>query len=83
MAMFVFLTPNVESNKDTWDVVNWEISAAYTRRKPIYVFAQKGVSVPLMVKYITVYAHYDPLSQQPLNEMANKVQGIAHAYKKV
>jgi len=29
MAMFVFLTPNVESNKDTWDVVNWEISAAY------------------------------------------------------
>jgi len=34
-----------------------------------------------MVKYITVYAHYDPLSQQSLNEMANKVQGIAHAWK--
>jgi len=81
VAMFVFLTPNVENSKDTWDVVNWEISAAYTYKKPIYVFAEKGVNVPFMVNYITVYARYDPLSQQSLNEMVDKVQGLANTFR--
>ena len=81
VAMIVFLTPNVANNKDTWDVVNWEISAAYAKKKPIYVFAEKGVDIPLMVNYVTVYARYDPLNQKSLREMVNKVQEIASAFK--
>lgn len=84
-AMFVFWTSNVANNKETRDVVNWEISAAYHKkpRKPIYVFAEKGVDVPLLVSYTTVYATYDPLNQQTLNKMVAKVQDIASAFKEV
>lgn len=49
VAMFVFLTPNVADNKDTRDVVNWEIATAHAMGKPIYVFRENGVEVPLMV----------------------------------
>ena len=86
-AMFVFWTSNVADNKETRDVVNWEISAAYHKkpRKPIYVFAERGVDVPLMVNYTTVYATYDPLNQESLNEMVKRVQerarSIASAFK--
>lgn len=83
VAMFAFLTPNVANDKNTRDVVNWEISAAYHQqpKKPIYVFVEKGVEVPLMLNYITVYATYDPFSQESLNKMVSKVQGIASALK--
>lgn len=80
-AMFVFLTHNVANLKDTRDVVNWEISAAYAKKKPIYVFAEKGVDVPLMVNYITVYATYDPLNQESLDKMVVRVQELASAFK--
>lgn len=83
VAMFVFWSSNVANNKDTRDIVNWEISAAYHKkpRKPIYVFAEKGVDVPLMVSYTTVYATYDPLSQETLDKMVARVQQIASAFK--
>lgn len=83
VAMFAFLTPNVANDTNTRDVVNWEISAAYHQRpkKPIYVFVENGVEVPLMLNYITVYAKYDPFNQESLNEMASRVQGIASAFK--
>lgn len=81
VAMFVFLTPNVADNKDTRDVVNWEIATAHAMGKPIYVFRENGVEVPLIVNYITTYFTYDPLDQNTLNEMVNKVQEIASAFK--
>lgn len=34
-----------------------------------------------MVNYITTYFTYDPLDQNTLNEMVNKVQEIASAFK--
>ena len=82
-AVFVFWTSNVANNQDTRDVVNWEISAAYHKkpRKPIYVFAEKGVPVPMMINYITVYATYDPLNQETLDKMVTRVQEIASAFK--
>jgi len=80
-AMFAFLTPNVANNKNTRDVVNWEISAAYAKKKPIYVFVEKGVEVPLMINYITVYATYDPFDQETLNKMSARVQQIASGFK--
>ena len=82
-AVFVFWTSNVANNQKTRDIVNWEISAAYHKkpRKPIYVFAEKGVPVPMMMDYITVYATYDPLNQETLNEMVKKVQQLGSAFK--
>ena len=82
-AVFVFWTSNVANHQDTRDVVNWEISAAYHKkpRKPIYVFAEKDVPVPKMVKYVTVYATYDPINQETLSAMVKRVQEIASAFK--
>jgi hypothetical protein len=81
-AMFAFLTPNVENNKDTWDIVNWEISSAYAKKKPVYVFVEKGVNVPIMVNYTVVYATYDPFDQQSLNKMIARVKEIGSALKR-
>lgn len=82
-AVFVFWTKNVADNQSTRDVVNWEISAAYhmNPKKPIYVFAEAGVSVPEMVKYVTVYATFDPSIQQTLSAMMAKVWSSAALVK--
>lgn len=81
-AMFVFLTHNIVSVKDTRDIVNWEISSAYAKKKPIYVFTEKGVDIPLLLNHISVYATFDLLNQESLNKMVKKVQQIAKAFKK-
>ncbi|MFB0504709.1 MAG: TIR domain-containing protein [Candidatus Bathyarchaeia archaeon] len=83
VAMFAFLTPNVAEDRRTRDVVNWEISSAYAKRKPIYVFAEKGVNIPLMINYITVYATYDPMDQESLDRMTDRVRQIADEFKKI
>ena len=80
-AMFVFLTPNVADNENTRDIVNWEIAQAYTLKKPVYVFREKGVEVPLMINYITVYHTYDPLNKDSLNEMSDRLGQLAYAFK--
>jgi len=80
-AMFVFLTHNVADNKNTRDTVNWEISQAYALKKPVYVFREKGVEVPLMISQITVYCTYDPFNEDSLKEMSEKTEKIASALK--
>lgn len=80
-AMFVFLTPNVANNVTTRDIVLWEIAQAYTLKRPVYVFREKGVEVPLIIKYITVYHTYDPLNKDSLNEMSDRLGQIAYAFK--
>ena len=80
-AMFAFLTPNVEKNKNTRDVVNWEISSAYAKKKPIYVFRERGVEVPFMVNYTTTYSTYDPINKLSLKKMFGRVQNIATTLK--
>jgi hypothetical protein len=80
--MFAFLTPNVENNKDTWDIVNWEISSAYAKKKPVYVFVEKRVNVPIMVNYTVVYATYDSFDQQSLNKMVARAKEIGSALKR-
>lgn len=81
VAMVVILTSNVANTKETRDVVNWEISSAYAKKRPIYVFAEEGVDIPLMLNYITVYAKYDPLSQESLNSVVAKIHDIASVLK--
>jgi len=80
-AMFVFLTKNVMMLRDTWDIINWEIATAYAYKKPVYVFREKGVEVPLMIKYITVYFTYDPFDQKSLNETLLHAKSIASNLK--
>jgi len=82
-AVFVFWTKTVADNQSTRDVVNWEISAAYhmNPKKQIYVFAEAGVSVPEMVKYVTVYATFDPSIKQTLSGMMQKVLDSATTVK--
>ena len=69
------------NTKETRDVVNWEISSAYAKKKPIYVFAEEGVDIPLMLNYITVYAKFNPLSQESLDSIVAKIHSIATTLK--
>jgi hypothetical protein len=80
-AIIVVLSSNVCNIQQTRDVVNWEISSAYAKKKQIYVFAETGVDIPLMVSHITVYARYDPLSPESLNDIANKIHELSYKIK--
>jgi hypothetical protein len=71
-AMIVIWSSNVVNKKER-DVVNWEISSAFARKKPIYVFTEKGVEIPFLLSQITVYARYDPLDPQSLKNCVNRI----------
>ena len=81
VAMIVILSSDVAETKKTRDIVNWEISSAYAKKRPIYVFAEEGVDIPLMLNYITVYARYNPKNQASLNEISGKIHNIASQLK--
>lgn len=77
VAVFVILSKNVCEIKQTRDVVNWEIASAYAKKKEIFVFAEEGVEIPLMLNYISVYARYDPLSEESLNKIVKRIHELS------
>jgi hypothetical protein len=80
-AVFVFLTKNCSTIQSTRDVINWEISAAHAYKKPIYVFKEKGVEIPIMLNYLSCYSEFDPVNQESLDTLVKKVQEKAFALK--
>lgn len=81
VALLAILTPNVMNARETWDTVNWEIATARAYKRPVYVFREKGVDVPIMVNYTTVYLTYDPMSQESLKEAMQRVAAIGSRLK--
>ncbi len=77
-VIIAILTNNVTDIIQTRDIVNWEISAAYHQipKKPVYVFREKGVEVPLMIEYITDYFTFDPLDEETLRKAIDKIHQI-------
>ncbi|MBA7635684.1 hypothetical protein ES703_43288 [subsurface metagenome] len=82
-ALFVFWTRNVAENRTTSESVIWEVSSAQQARKRIYVFREKGVDVPMLVSYITDYFGFDPLSQDDLDTMNERMNVVANRLKRI
>ena len=59
-ALFLFLTPNVMDSHHTRSWVTYELSAAHTLKKKVFVFEQLNKQVPFPVPYLTHYFLYDP-----------------------
>ena len=75
-AVFAIFTKNVAFTQRTRDSVTWEIATAHTYKKSVYVFCEKGVEVPLTIKDFTDYYTFDPLDQETLNQVMQKVYKI-------
>jgi len=81
-AVVVVFTRNVANIQQTRDVVNWEVATAHAYKRPVYVFREKGVEVPLMINYITDYFTFDPLDQHTLKRALQRVYNIGLKIKK-
>lgn len=80
-ALILFLTANVTKHLNTRDIVNWEVATAHAFGKPIYVFREKGVEVPLMISYITDYFSFDPIRREDLKAVVNRIKKVAQILK--
>jgi len=76
-AVFAIITSNVMQRPSTRDIINWEYAKAQAYNKPIYVFSEKGVEVPLLIGYTSVYGTFDPLSEESLDDMMLHVEDLA------
>jgi hypothetical protein len=80
-AIFLILTRNVARSKNTSVIIQWEIATAQNKKKPVYVFSQKGVKVPLMIRLTTDYGTFDPVSRDSLVEAMSKMLSIGKRLK--
>jgi hypothetical protein len=76
-VMILLLTSNVTMHLNTRDVVDWEVATAHAFGKPIYVFREKDVEVPLMISYITDYFTFDPIRREDLEAVIDRIKKIA------
>jgi len=77
----LLLTASVMRFPKTRDIINWEVAAAHTLGKPVYVFREKDVEVPLMISYITDYFTFDPIRKEDLNAVMERIRKIARILK--
>lgn len=77
----LLLTANVMKNPNTRDIINWEAGIAHAFGRPVYVFREKGVEVPLMISHITDYFTFDPIKREDLNAVMTRIRKIAQILK--
>ena len=80
-AVFLILTHNVVNKTETRDFINWEIATARAYNKPVYVFRERDVEVPILISQIMVYFTFDPFDQSSLQEAMNRIIGVASQLK--
>lgn len=80
-AVFLILTHNVVNRPETRDIVNWEAATAKAYNKPVYVFRERDVEVPILISQILVYFTFDPFDQGSLHEAMTRVVGVASKLK--
>lgn len=80
-CVILLLTKNVMKNQSTRDIINWEISAAHTLNKPVYVFREEGVEVPLMISYITDYYTFKKIMKKDIEAVLSRIKKIAQILK--
>ena len=60
----------------------WEASAAHQARKAFYLFRESDTEVPMFVSYSTDYFTYDPLNDEDIKTMSNRMVNIAKRIKR-
>jgi len=65
-AMFVILARNVTRRANTKAILHWEVGKA--GKKPIYVWAENGVKVPMMIELTRTYDRFDPVNARDMLE---------------
>jgi hypothetical protein len=80
-ALFVLLTRNLARSVKTISTVQWEITKAQDKKKPVYVFVEKRVRVPLMVSQTVDYREFDPLNEVSFVEAIGRMKNIAEELK--
>lgn len=53
-SAFIFITKNVMENKDTRDIILWELGIIHSYQIPAYVFTEEGVEVPKPARFRSV-----------------------------
>jgi len=80
-AVILLLTANVMKRPNTRDLINWEVATAHTLGKPVYVFREKDVEVPLMISNITDYYTFDPKRKEDLDSILSRAEKMAEILK--
>lgn len=76
-SAFVFITKNVLENKDTRDIILWELGIIHAYRLPTYVFVETDVEeVPKPVGFYSVYNKYDPNNPVSLTSISGQIRGL-------
>ncbi len=50
-SAFIFITKNVIENKNTRDMVMWELGVIHAFNRPAYVFTERGIDVPKPARF--------------------------------
>lgn len=80
-VVILLLTKNVMKYQNTRDIINWEVATAHALHKPVYVFREESVEVPLMISYITDYFTFKGIMKKDLKDVLNRIRKIAQILK--
>ena len=74
---FVFITKNVVDNKNTRDIVLWELGVIHSCKIPVYVFTEDGVEVPKPAWFKSVSYSFKSSDMPSLINVSNQLKNIA------
>ena len=68
-------------HKTTRDIISWEVATAHALNKPVYVFREEGVDVPLMISQITDYYTFKGIKKKDVTAVLNRIKKIGQILK--
>ncbi|MHB1830736.1 MAG: hypothetical protein ACYCO0_05075 [Candidatus Micrarchaeaceae archaeon] len=74
---FVFITKNVIENKDTRDIILWELGVLHSYKIPTYVFTEEGIEVPKPARFRSVSYNFRISDIPSLMSISGQVRDIA------
>ena len=80
-VVILLLTKNAMKYQNTRDIINWEIATAHALNKPVYVFREEGVEVPLMISNITDYFTFKRIKKKDIEAVLTRIRNIAQILK--
>lgn len=70
-AVFLLLSPHLNSTRYTQNWVSYEVGLACAMRKPVWVYEQEGAPVHFPVPYLTDYVIYNPANRVHMDAIKN------------
>jgi len=82
-AIFLILTHNVMKRLETRHVVDWEIATAKAYDKPVYVFRERDVEIPILISQLFVHVTFDPFNKRSMKKAMTRIVAIASKFKEL